>query len=78
MNVAVGRAKRCHLGGRATGNATIFARFGNDGRISQIEIKGEPIGSAPVAKCIATNAGAVAIKPFEGEPFIVRQGITLR
>jgi hypothetical protein len=78
MNLAVGRAKRCHLGGRATGSATVFARFANDGRIDQLEIKGEPIASAPVSKCIATHTGSVAIKPFEGTPFVIRQGITLR
>jgi hypothetical protein len=78
MGLAMGRARRCHLGGRATGTATVYVTLGPDGRSTSVEIKGEPIASAPVAKCIATQASAVAIKPFQGDSFTFRQGLTLR
>jgi hypothetical protein len=78
MNLAMARARRCHLGGRATGDATIYAAFGPDGHVQQVVIKGEPIASAPVSKCITTHASGVAVKPYQGDAFVIRQGITLR
>jgi hypothetical protein len=78
MNLSMGRSRRCHLGGRATGKATVFATFGNDGHVSGVAVKGEPIESAPVASCIVTHTRSVSIKPFTGAPFTVKQGIVLR
>lgn len=77
--VAIQRAERtCHRGGRAVGTAQVFATFMPNGRVSQARIEGEPIASAPVARCIKDQLFSVVIPKFEGASFTVSEPITLR
>ena len=74
----LGRAERCHQGGRATGTAQVILTFQPDGKVSEVRIEGEPIASAPVASCIIAHAQSIILPRFEGEPFTYRHSITLR
>ncbi len=71
------RAEKCHLSGRAVGEAEVVVTFAPNGRVQSSVVKGEPIASAPVAACIRANMDAVLIPEFEGEPFTVSQSVTL-
>lgn len=72
------RAQRCHPGGHAVGTADVIITFGPKGHVTEVRIEGEPIASAPVANCIRDFARSVIIPKFDGEPFTVRQQITMR
>jgi hypothetical protein len=76
--LAVRHAEQCHLGGRAVGTAKAFLTFQPDGRVSDARLEGEPVASAPVAKCVLNNLRAVVIKPYDGPPFTHTTQITLR
>ncbi len=71
------RAEKCHLGGRATGDATVLITFGPDGRVVDASVKGEPIASAPVATCLQMFARSVVVPKFEGREFTVAYALTL-
>jgi hypothetical protein len=76
--LAVRHAEKCHLGGRAVGTAKAFLTFQPDGRVSLARLEGEPVASAPVAKCVLNQLRAVVIKPYDGPPFTHTTQITLR
>jgi hypothetical protein len=71
-------AAHCHEGGRATGTATVVLTFEGKGHVIDARVEGEPIASAPVAGCILTYARSIIVPRFTGEPFTVREPITLR
>jgi hypothetical protein len=71
------RAEKCHLSGRAVGDAEVVVTFAPSGRVLSSVVKGEPIASAPVAACIRANMDAVLIPEFDGKPFAISQAITL-
>jgi hypothetical protein len=74
---ATKRAKKCHLSGRAVGDAQVIVTFAPNGRVQSSSVKGEPIASAPVADCIRVHMDSVLIPEFEGAPFAMSQPITL-
>jgi hypothetical protein len=76
--LAVRRAEECHLGGRAVGKADAFLTFQPSGRVSEVRLEGEPVASAPVAKCVVNNLRSVVIKPYDGPPFTHSTSVTLR
>ena len=76
--VAVQRAERtCHRRGRAVGKALVYVTFAQNGRATEARVEGEPIESAPVARCIKDQLYAVVIPKFDGAPFTVSEPITL-
>lgn len=77
-DVAVRRAQRCHPGGHAVGTATMFITFETNGVVSHARIEGEPLASAPVARCILEHARAIRIPKFAGAPFTFARKITMR
>lgn len=77
-HLAVRRAEECHLGGRAVGEARAFLTFQPDGRVSDARLEGEPVASAPVAKCVLNNLRAIVIRPYEGPPFTHIAEVELR
>jgi hypothetical protein len=72
------RAERCHLDGRAIGSAEVFVTFSPKGTVSAARIEGEPLASAPVARCILEQARAIRIPKFDGDEFTLHQSIVLR
>jgi hypothetical protein len=74
----VRRAEECHLGGRAVGEARAFLTFQPNGRVSDARLEGEPVASAPVAKCVLNNLRAIVIRPYEGPPFTHIAEVELR
>ncbi len=76
--VALRRAERCHPWGHAAGSADVLVTFAPRGRVIAARLEGEPLASAPVARCILEQARSVKIPAYEGEPFTLRQKITLR
>lgn len=72
------RAEKCHLGGRATGTATVMITFGPKGVVTDAAVVGEPIASAPVSTCLLTYARSVVLPEYDGAPFTVAYPITLR
>jgi hypothetical protein len=76
--VAVQRAERpCHRRGRAVGKAQVFVTFAPNGRATDARVEGEPIASAPVARCIKDQLFSVIIPKFDGASFTVSEPITL-
>lgn len=75
---AMHRALDCHRGGRAVGSAEVFITFTPNGRVSEARIEGEPIASAPVARCIKEQALAILIPKFDGAPFTITRTLVLR
>lgn len=75
---AVRNGKECHKWGRAAGTAELFITFSPSGKVSEAHLVGEPIASAPVARCILDYARAIFLPPFDGPPFTVARTITLR
>jgi hypothetical protein len=76
--VAVQRAERtCHRRGRAVGKAQVFVTFAPNGRAVEARVEGEPIASAPVARCIKDQLFSVVIPKFDGAAFTVSEPITL-
>jgi hypothetical protein len=76
--VAVQRAERtCHRRGRAVGKAQVFVTFTPNGRATDARVEGEPIASAPVARCIKDQLFSVIIPKFDGAAFTVSEPITL-
>jgi 2-oxoglutarate dehydrogenase E2 component (dihydrolipoamide succinyltransferase) len=71
-------AQNCHRGGRAVGTAEVFLTFDPSGRVSEARLEGEPIASAPVARCVLDAVRAVRIPKFVGAPFTISESITLR
>lgn len=78
VRLAIRRAEKCHLGGRAVGTANVVLTFGADGRVSDAKVVGSPLEGAPVAACIENRTRAVVVKPYEGAPFTYTAEITLR
>jgi hypothetical protein len=78
IGAVLGRAERCHQGGRATGKAQVVLTFQPDGKVSDVRVEGEPIASAPVASCIIAHAQSIILPPFDGKAFTYRYPITLR
>ncbi len=76
--VALRRAERCHPWGHAVGSADVFVTFAPRGRVVAARIEGEPLASAPVARCILERVQSVKIPAYKGEQFTLRQKITLR
>jgi hypothetical protein len=76
--VAVRRAERCHPHGHAVGTAQVYVTFGPNGRVVAARLEGEPLASAPVARCLLDQARSISLPKFKGEPFTIRQTITLR
>lgn len=78
MSVAVQKAEQCDRWGRATGTAELFITFAPSGKVKGARLSGEPIASAPVARCILHHARANSLPPFAGSTFTVSRKITLR
>jgi hypothetical protein len=76
--LALRRAERCQLDGRAVGSAEVFVTFSPNGRVSAARIEGEPVASAPVARCILDQARSIRIAKFDGDEFTLHQSIVLR
>jgi hypothetical protein len=74
----VEKAERCDLWGRATGTAQLFITFAPSGFVMEARLSGEPIASAPVARCILHHARSISLPPFEGPAFTVSRKISLR
>ena len=71
-------ALMCHRGGRAVGDVTLTITFAPSGRVSQVEMHGEPVASAPVGRCIEDYYRSMLIPAFEGEPYTFSEQLTLR
>lgn len=78
LDIARRRAERCHPEGHAVGTATMFVTFTPDGKVSEARLEGEPVASAPVARCILDHARAIRIPKFDGAPFTARQVVRMR
>jgi len=76
--VSAHRAQRCHPNGHAVGTAQAFITFAANGRVSDARLEGEPVASAPVARCILDHLRSTIIPKFKGEPFTIQQQITMR
>ncbi|HMA96652.1 MAG TPA: hypothetical protein VKP30_28395 [Polyangiaceae bacterium] len=77
-DVAVRRSQRCHPQGHAVGTAQLFVTFSPNGRVSAARLEGEPLASAPVAKCILSHARAIQMPKFKGQAFTHVISVTLR
>jgi hypothetical protein len=75
---AVRNGEECHKGGRSIGTAQLFITFSPSGKVSEAQLVGEPIASAPVGRCILDYARAIFLPPFDGPSFTVSRTITLR
>jgi hypothetical protein len=60
------------------GTAQVYVTFAPNGRVVAARLEGEPLASAPVARCLLDQARSISLPKFEGEPFTIRQTITLR
>jgi hypothetical protein len=76
--VALRRAVHCHPLGHAVGTADVYITFAPSGVVSDARLEGEPLASAPVARCILESVRAIGARKFNGEPFTLHQTITLR
>jgi hypothetical protein len=76
--IAIRRAQACHPSGHAVGTARVFVTFAPNGRVSDARLEGEPLASAPVARCILDHLRAIRMAKFNGEPFTFVRSITLR
>jgi hypothetical protein len=56
---------------------TVTVRIAPSGAVTEASLRGEPIASAPVARCILANARALQLTPFEGASFEVSRELTL-
>ncbi|HEY6725665.1 MAG TPA: hypothetical protein VI197_16640 [Polyangiaceae bacterium] len=72
------RADHCHRGGRAVGTAQLAITFSPEGKVTALRVTGEPIASAPVARCVATYFQSMLIPAFDGEAFTIHETLTLR
>jgi hypothetical protein len=72
------QAEGCHRGGRAAGTAKLVVTFGTAGKVVAAHIEGEPIASAPVARCILSYARSMLLPRFEGQSVTVTREFTLR
>jgi hypothetical protein len=68
----------CHSGGRASGNVSVEVSFVPEGRVERVQLQGEPIASAPVAKCIETYFESMLLPAYDGTPFTIVEQLTLR
>lgn len=78
MRWARSHALSCHRGGRAGGTVHVEITFAPEGKVSDVVLRGEPVASAPVGRCIESYFKAMLLPPYEGEPFIVHEQLTLR
>jgi hypothetical protein len=78
MSLAVQKAEQCDRWGRATGTAQLSITFAPSGKVKDARLSGEPIASAPVARCILHHARANSLPPFAGPTFTASRKITLR
>jgi hypothetical protein len=76
--LAVRRAEECHAGGRAVGTAKALLTFQPTGRVSEVRLEGEPVASAPVARCVIARLRAVVVRPFDDPAFTYATEITLK
>jgi hypothetical protein len=75
---ALRNSEECHKEGRAAGSAELFITFEPSGTVSEAKLVGEPIASAPVARCVLDYARAILLPPFDGPAFTVSRTLTLR
>jgi hypothetical protein len=75
---ALRNAGECHKEGRAVGTAELFITFEPSGKVSEARLVGEPVASAPVARCVLDYARTIMLPPFEGPAFTVSRTLTLR
>jgi hypothetical protein len=78
LSLAVRKAEQCDLWGRATGTAQLFITFAPSGKVTRAHLVGEPIASAPVARCILHHARTSSVPAFNGTAITVSRKITLR
>jgi hypothetical protein len=78
LRYARSRAQQCHQGGRAIGTAALSITFSSEGKVSELQLSGEPIASAPVGVCVAGYFRSMLIPAFEGEAFTIHELVTLR
>lgn len=78
VSAAVRKAEQCDLWGRVTGTAQLSITYAPSGRVSRAHLVGEPIASAPVARCILHHARASSVPAFKGRAITVSRKITLR
>lgn len=78
VSLAVSKGEQCDLWRRPTGTAQLFITFAPSGKVSRARLVGEPIASAPVARCILHHARASSVPAFNGPAFTVSRKITLR
>jgi hypothetical protein len=76
--IAMRLAHRCHPSGHPAGTARVFITFAPDGHVRDARIEGEPIASAPVARCILDHARSIVIPKFEGAPFTLVRTVNMR
>ncbi len=69
--------EECHKNGRRTGTATLKMSISPRGRVSKAEVIGEPLASAPVARCIVARARAYMLPAFQGDAIEVAPSFTL-
>lgn len=75
---AKSHAEDCHRWGRAVGTVDLAITFSSEGRVTELELSGEPVAGAPVAGCVESYYRAMLIPAFEGEPFTIHERLTLR
>lgn len=77
VHMALHQARKCNPGGHAVGTSDVFVTFGPDGRVSDAQVVGGDLMGTPVSKCIVLYARSVTIPAFDGEPFTVKESVTL-